>query len=147
MILKETWDHMKLGYRSGTMKELTFKSYDQFQQFIEHKAMEKGIMKGLQGEELTEFKHDFQERANAMWKENDCDHWVKKHGYVIINVWKDGIGKRKVTRGRPRKLDCDKYLHSVHVRLDDKAYRKLTNHCQENQMDVSEAIRRLIKTL
>ncbi len=129
------------------MKELTFTSYDQFQQFIEHKAMEKAIMKGLQGEELTEFKHDFKQRAVSMWKENDCDHWIEKHGYVIITVWKDDIGKRKITRGRPKKLDSDKYIHSVHVRLDEETYRKLTNYCQNHQLDVSETIRSLIKTL
>lgn len=129
------------------MKELTFTSYEQFLQFNEHKAMEKAIMKGLQGEELATFKVEFLQKAKAMWKEYDCDHWIQKHGYVIINVWKDGIGKRKVTRGRPKKLDSEKYLYSVHVRLDEDTYRKLTNHCQENQMDVSEAIRDLIKTL
>jgi hypothetical protein len=129
------------------MKELTFKSYDQFQQFIEHKAMEKAIMKGLQGDELEKYKYEFHHRANSMWKENDCDHWIQKHGYVIITVWKDGIGKRKITRGRPKKLDSDKYSHSIHVRLDVETYRKLTNYCDENQLDVSEAIRDLIKTL
>ncbi|MGM0779275.1 MAG: ribbon-helix-helix protein, CopG family [Bacillota bacterium] len=129
------------------MKELTFKSYDQFLQFNEHKAMEKAVMKGLQGDELVKFKLEFLQRAKTMWKEYDCDLWLEKHGYVIINVWKDGSGKRKVTRGRPKKLDSEKYVHTVHVRLDEETYRQLTNHCQDNQIDVSEAIRCLIKTL
>ncbi|PGT81484.1 MULTISPECIES: hypothetical protein [Bacillaceae] len=129
------------------MKELTFTSYNQFQQFIEHKAMEKAIMKGLHGEELETFKEDFLQRADTMWKDNDCDHWVEKHGYVVINVWKDGVGKRKMTRGRPKKLDSEKYLHSIHVRLDEEAYRKLNQYCEDNNIDVSETIRKLIKSL
>lgn len=129
------------------MKELTFRSYEQFQQFIEHKAMEKAIMKQLKGDELAAFKKEFISNAQKMWKENDCDHWVAKHGYVIINVWKDGIDKRKLTRGRPKKLDSEKYNHSIHVRLDEDSYNRLKNYCTEKNIDISETIRRLINQL
>lgn len=129
------------------MKELTFKSYNQFQQFIEHKAMEKAVMKGLQDEKLATFKKEFKERANKMWKENDCDHWLEKHGYVIITVWKDEIGRRKMARGRPKKLESDKFNHSIHVRLDDDAYGKLSQYCREKDIEISEAIRQLIRKL
>ncbi|WP_338787579.1 ribbon-helix-helix protein, CopG family [Metabacillus sp. FJAT-53654] len=129
------------------MKELTFRSYDQFQQFIEHKVMEKAVMKGLQDEKLATFKKEFKERANKMWKENDCDHWIEKHGYVVIMVWKDEIGRRKIARGRPKKLESDKFNHSIHVRLDDDAYEKLSQYCREKDIDISEAIRQLIREL
>jgi hypothetical protein len=129
------------------MKELTFTSYDQFKQFIEHKAMEKAVMRGLKDEELATFKKEFKERANKMWRENDCDHWLEKHGYVVINVWKDEIGRRKVARGRPKKLDSDKFNHSIHVRLDDDAYGKLSQYCKDEDLEISEAIRQLIKKL
>lgn len=129
------------------MKELTFTSYDQFQQFIEYKAMEKAVMKGLQGEKLDIFKQEFKERANKMWDNNDCNHWIEKHGYVIITVWKDEIGRRKIARGRPKKLDSDKFNHSIHVRLENETYRKLSQYCQEKDIDVSEAIRELIRKL
>ncbi|OAS84108.1 hypothetical protein [Metabacillus litoralis] len=129
------------------MKELTFRSYDQFQQFIEHKVMEKAVMKGLQDEKLATFKKEFKERANKMWKENDCDHWIEKHGYVVITVWKDEIGRRKIARGRPKKLESDKFNHSIHVRLDDGAYEKLSQYCREKDIDISEAIRQLIREL
>lgn len=129
------------------MKELTFTSFDQFQQFIEHKAMEKAVMKQLKDEELATFKKEFKDRAMKMWKENDCDNWIVKHGYVIINVWKDGIDRRKLTRGRPKKLDSEKYNHSIHVRLDEDSYGRLKNYCIEKNIDISEAIRQLIKKL
>lgn len=129
------------------MKELTFTSYDQFQQFIEHKAMEKAVMRGLKDEKLSTFKTEFKERANKMWKENDCDHWIEKHGYVVITVWKDEIGKRKIARGRPKKLDSDKFNRTINVRLDEDAYDKLTQYCKEKDIEISEAIRQLINKL
>jgi hypothetical protein len=129
------------------MKELTFTSFIQFQQYIEHKAMEKAIMKQLKGEELATFKSEFKERAIKMWNENDCDKWIEKHGYVIINVWKDGLDRRKLTRGRPKKLDSNKYNHSIHVRLDEDSYSRLKNYCFEKDIDISEAIRTLINQL
>jgi hypothetical protein len=129
------------------MKELTFTSYNQFQQFIEHKAMEKAVMRGLQDEKLTTFKKEFKERAINMWKENECDHWIEKHGYVVITVWKDEIGRRKVGRGRPKKLDSDKFNRSINVRLDEDAYDKLTQYCKEKDIEISEAIRQLINKL
>ncbi|MBO1512802.1 hypothetical protein [Metabacillus bambusae] len=129
------------------MKELTFTSYEQFQQFIKHKAMEKAVMRGLKDEKLSTFKTEFKERANKMWKENDCDHWIEKHGYVVITVWKDEIGKRKIARGRPKKLDSDKFNRTINVRLDEEAYDKLTQYCKEKDIEISEAIRQLINKL
>jgi hypothetical protein len=129
------------------MKELTFTSYEQFQQFIEHKAMEKAVMRGLKDEKLTTFKTEFKERANKMWKENDCDHWIEKHGYVVITVWKDEIGKRKIARGRPKKLDSDRFNRTINVRLDEDSYDKLTQYCKEKDIEISEAIRQLINKL
>lgn len=129
------------------MKELTFTSYDQYQQFIEHKAMEKAVMKGLQDEKLAEFKRGFKEKATKMWKENECDYWIEKHGYVVITVWKDEVGKRKIMRGRPKKLGSEKFNHSIHVRLDDESYRKLSQYCEKNELEISEVVRELIKSL
>lgn len=129
------------------MKELKFKSYKQFQQFIEHKAMEKAVMKELQNEELSDFVKEFSDKSNKMWQENECDAAIEKQGYVVINVWKDEVGKRKVGRGRPKKPESEKYNHSIHVRLDESTYSRLTNFCQEHNLEVSEAIRDMIKKL
>ncbi|WP_226670913.1 hypothetical protein [Metabacillus litoralis] len=129
------------------MKELTFKSYNQFQQFIEHKAMEKAVMKELHNEELSLFIKEFIDRSNRMWQENDCDKAIEKDGFVVIRVWKDEIGRRKVGRGRPKKPDSEKYNHSIHVRLDEQTYSTLTHFCKENNLEVSEAIRDMIKKL
>lgn len=129
------------------MKELTFTSFNEFQQSIRNKATEKGTKRGLVGEELETFTSAFIHNCLKMWEENECDYWLEKHGYVIITVEKQGETKRKVTRGRPKKLDAQKYLHSIHVRLDDYSHKRLQQYCEENKVDVSEVIRNLIRTL
>ncbi|MGN7941383.1 ribbon-helix-helix protein, CopG family [Metabacillus sp. 22489] len=129
------------------MKELTFTSYEQYLQYMEHKAMEKAVMKGLQDEELATYKKEFKENVMKVWNDYDCDYWLEKHGYVVISVWKDGIGGRKLMRGRPKKLDSEKFKHTLHVRLDDETYNKFCNYCEENNLEKSEAIREMIKRL
>ncbi|WP_240415884.1 hypothetical protein [Paenibacillus periandrae] len=129
------------------MKELTFESWQQYLAFIQHKFMQKGHKKGLEGDALAEYVNKHEQNAAVVWAENDGDTCIKQQGYITLLVWKDEQGQRRIGRGRPKKSSCEKLNHSIHVRLDDAAYAKLNSYCQEKKLDLSEAIRLLIDTL
>ncbi|WP_273122932.1 hypothetical protein [Bacillus weihaiensis] len=131
------------------MKELIFTSYQEYEEYMLNKAFSKAAKRELHGEEKEGYVKDFYDRAMNGWKEDECDKWIEKHGYVVIQVWKDEseIGGRKVVRGRPKKLHSTKLNHSIHVRLDNNTYAKLQAYCEKNQLEVSEAIRQAIQKL
>ena len=129
------------------MKELTFTSFEQYEQYLKEKMAHKARKRGLQGDALTEYLQKHKDDAARIWKENDCQTWIEKDGYVTIAVWRDESGQRKIGRGRPRKSECEKLKHSIHVRLDEETYQKLSHFCMEQNIDISEAIRLLIRRM
>ncbi|WP_129729831.1 hypothetical protein [Ectobacillus funiculus] len=129
------------------MKELTFTSFEQYEQYIKEKMAHKARKRGLQGDALTEYLRKHENDAARIWKEHDCQTWLEKDGYVTIAVWRDESGQRKIGRGRPRKSECEKLKHSIHVRLDEETYQKLSHFCMEQNIDISEVIRLLIRRM
>ncbi|MCP3740003.1 hypothetical protein [Rossellomorea sp. BNER] len=129
------------------MKERTFTSFEQYERYLKKKMMNKAKCKGLEGDAYVEYLQKHENDAARIWKENDLQKWLEKDGYVTITVWRDETGQRKIGRGRPKKPESEKLKHSIHVRLDDERYKKLTHFCTEKNIDVSEAIRILINNL
>ncbi len=126
------------------MKERTFNSFEQYEKYLKEKIEHKAQKKGLEGEVFEEFLKNHEKDASRVWEEHDFQKLLEKDGYVTIAVWRDETGKRKIGRGRPKKQECEKLKHSIHVRLDEETYKKLTHYCMENNVEVSEAIRILI---
>ncbi len=129
------------------MKERTFTSLQEYQNYVKQKMIMKGKKKGLEGAGLEEFLQNHENDASRIWEENNLQKSLEEDGYVTIAVWRDEAGKRKIGRGRPKKLDCEKLKHSIHVRLDEDTYKKLTHYCMDNHVDISETIRILINNL
>ena len=129
------------------MREQTFTSFEQYEKFLKEKMIYKAKQKGLKGDALTEYLKKHENDAARIWKENDLQKYLEKEGYVTITVWRDETGQRKIGRGRPKKSECEKLKHSIHVRLDEEMYKKLNNFSIEKNIDVSEAIRILINNL
>ena len=129
------------------MKEQTFTSFEQYEEYLRNKMIYKAKRKGMEGEGLAEYLKKHENDAARIWKENDLQKWLEKDGYVTIAVWRDETGQRKIGRGRPKKPEGQKLKHSIHVRLDEEMFKKLNHFCQEKKVDVSEAIRILIHNL
>ncbi len=129
------------------MKERTFTSLQEYQNYANQKMIMKGKKKGLEGEALKEFLKNHENDASRIWEENNLQNSLEEDGYVTIAVWRDEAGKRKIGRGRPKKMECEKLKHSIHVRLDEDTYKKLNQYCTNNNVEISEAIRILINNL
>lgn len=129
------------------MKERTFKSFKEYQNYLQQKFIHKAKMKGLAGETLEEYLKNHEGDAARIWEEHRFQDLLEENGYVTIAVWRDETGKRKIGRGRPKKPECEKLKHSIHVRLDEETYKKLNDYCFKNKVDVSEAIRNLINNI
>jgi dephospho-CoA kinase len=129
------------------MKERTFTSFEDYRNYLKQKMIHKAKKKGLEGTALEEFLKKHENDAARIWEEHNLQKSLAADGYVTIAVWRDEEGKRKIGRGRPKKSDCEKLKHSIHVRLDEETYKKLNQYCLKNNVDISEAIRILINNL
>lgn len=129
------------------MKEQTFTSFVEYQNYVKQKMIHKAKKKGLEGTAFEEFLKNHENDASRIWEEHNLQKSLEEDGYVTIAVWRDEAGKRKIGRGRPKKLECEKLKYSIHVRLDEETYKKLNHYCMKNNVDVSEAIRILINNL
>jgi hypothetical protein len=129
------------------MKERTFTSFEQYEKYLKENLIHKAKKKGLEGDALIDYLKKHENDAARIWKEYDFQKGLEKEGYVTIAVWRDETRQRKIGRGRPKKPECEKLKHSIHVRLDEERYKKLNNFCMEKNIDVSEAIRILINNL
>jgi hypothetical protein len=129
------------------MKERTFTSLQEYQNYVKQKMIMKGKKEGLEGAGLEEFVWNHENDASRIWEENKLQKSLEEDGYVTIAVWRDEAGKRKIGRGRPKKMECEKLKHSIHVRLDKDTYKKLNQYCTNNNVDISETIRFLINNL
>jgi len=129
------------------MKEHIFKSFEEYEIFLKQKMIHKAKNKGLEGADLEKYLKSHENDAANVWKEHNLQKSLEEDGYVTITVWRDEAGKRKIARGRPKKAECEKLKHSIHVRLDKETYKKLNDYCAKSQVDISEAIRNLINNL
>ncbi len=129
------------------MKELTFTSFEEYKDYIQKKMNQKAKNRGLEGEERVQFINQRIKEALKLWEENNFQQSIEEDGFVLITVWRDEEGVRKIRRGRPKKPECEKLKHSIHVRLDEDTYNKLHQYCDSKQLDKSEVIRNLINQL
>ncbi|MCA1022464.1 hypothetical protein [Halobacillus litoralis] len=128
------------------MKQLTFSSYEELEEFLKHKFREKAAYAGLPEKDIRQMT-GYKDRAQQLWEENNCAEVIEREGEVTLDVWLDVDGKRHIKRGRPRKKTEDKLTRSLHVRLDEESFKKLERYAEDHGMDRSTAVRTILKKM
>nr|WP_236871021.1 hypothetical protein [Brevibacillus laterosporus] len=133
--------------RWNSFMDNRFSSFQEFAQAFEQKWLKEAIEHGLDDQKMDIYLAKVRKKALFVWNKNQGDKWIEKQGYVIVDRKpnKDEIFRKKLGRGRPRKLEDERLQHAIHVRLDEETYQKLQSLCQKNNLDLSETIRMLIK--
>ncbi|WP_210607899.1 hypothetical protein [Priestia flexa] len=127
------------------MRVISFKSYEEYREFMFQKFIHKAKRNGANFES-TEFQERLDERMKRVeefWNERECEKQIADRGSATLSVHR-GMFKedqRKVSKD----LDNAKLTESIHVRLDANTYDKLLTFCEKHNMDISQAVRFLIQ--
>lgn len=127
------------------MRVISFKSYEEYREFMIQKFIHKAKRKGakLENEEFQKRLDERMEQVKEFWDERECEKQIADRGSVTLSVHR---GMFKEDQHKVSKhLDNTRLTESIHVRLDANTYDKLLTFCEQHDMDISQAVRFLIQ--
>lgn len=68
------------------MKERSFTSFEEYQNYLSQKMIIKQKRNGLEGATLEEFLKNHENDASKVWREHNLQNSLEKDGYVTIAV-------------------------------------------------------------